>query len=282
MKRLKKNATTHRISRAIAYLTFAIAVLPFVALAFFLVSERGGATAEAVSAPAGTEAGQAEARATVGISSARYTVQQPATPLPQVTRVGYDVSILKALREMNLNVDHFDAWLDVHPDSALKHLRFMPVSMQRDVAGIALFIRKSNGKVDAKTAWREAVALVHYSAKYGVPSALTTAVAHAESTFNPDAVSSKGASGVMQVMWRVHNGLLQANGIHPAKGSTPLSDPEQGIAAGCLLLSRYIRAYGSVQSAMERYYGGKSDAYQRKIDRNIARILDHHAELRFD
>jgi soluble lytic murein transglycosylase-like protein len=120
---------------------------------------------------------------------------------------------------------------------------------------------------------------VHYSGKYGIPSALAIAVAHAESTFDPNAVSSKGASGVMQVMWRIHNQLLQANGIVPSDGSNPLSDPEQAIAAGCLLLSRYLRAYGSVATAMERYYGGRSASYQRKIDRTIARILVHRAEL---
>jgi soluble lytic murein transglycosylase-like protein len=151
--------------------------------------------------------------------------------------------------------------------------------MQKDVASIALFIRKSNCKIDAKTAWREAAALVHYSAKYGVPVALTTAVAQAESTFNPNAVSSKGASGVMQVMWKIHNGLLRSNGIQATPGVNPLADPEHAIAAGCLLLSRYIRVYGSVHKAMDRYYGGPSAGYQRKINGNIAKLMRHQSKL---
>lgn len=189
----------------------------------------------------------------------------------------YDASVLRALKKMNLSMDHLDLWLSEHPDSALKHLRYMPSAMQRDVASTALFIRSCNKRIDEKTAWREAAALVHYSAKYGVPSTLTTAVAHAESTFNPGAVSPKGAAGVMQVMWRIHNGLLESNGI---TGKDSLADPEKGIAAGCLLLSRYIKAYGSVQTAMNRYYGGYSSGYQRKINRNMVKIATHHASMR--
>jgi soluble lytic murein transglycosylase-like protein len=155
----------------------------------------------------------------------------------------------------------------------------MPAVSQRYVASTAIFIRKSNPRVDAKTAWREAAALVHYSAKYAVPYALTTAVAKVESTFDPDVVSSKGASGVMQVMWGLHWRLLQANGITPTPGSNPLADPEKAIAAGCLLLSRYIRAYGSVNSAMERYYGSSSENYQRKVNKNIASVMNHHSQF---
>jgi soluble lytic murein transglycosylase-like protein len=161
----------------------------------------------------------------------------------------------------------------------IKHIKYMPVTMQKDVANIAVFIRKSNYRIDEKTAWREAAAFVHYSAKYGVPSALTAAVAQTESTFNPNAVSPKGAAGVMQVMWRVHNGLLQSHGIQATPGTNPLADPEHAIAAGCLLLSRYIRASGSVRKAMDRYYGASSVSYYKRINVNIAKLMTHKAKL---
>jgi hypothetical protein len=199
--------------------------------------------------------------------------------LPLGAEIGYSRYVVSAMKEMGLVLDHFDVWTAEHEGSAIKHIKYMPDTMQKDVASIALFIRKSNFRIDAKTAWREAAALVHYSAKYGVPSALTTAVAQAESTFNPNAMSSKGAAGVMQVMWRVHNGLLQSNGIHATPGANPLADPEHAIAAGCLLLSRYIRASGSVQKAMDRYYGGSSISYYRRINVNIAKLMTHKAKL---
>lgn len=220
---------------------------------------------------------------------AQLTLRQPAKVLAELPprpvvlartqRIGYSEPVRSAMRVMGLSVDAIDRWISSDPSSALRTLKYMSKEMQQNVASTAIYIRKSNPRIDAKTAWREAAALIHYSGKYGVPSALATAVAHAESTFDPNAVSKKGASGVMQVMWRLHDTLLTQNGIVSSGGRNPLADPEQAIAAGCLLLSRYLRAYGSLTDAMERYYGGRSASYQRKIDKNIAKILDHHAEL---
>jgi hypothetical protein len=184
----------------------------------------------------------------------------------------YDASVLKTLERMGLVSDHLDVWMSTHPTSVLRHLRYMPVALQRKVASLTTFIRSQNDRIDHKTAWREATALVHYSNKYGVSVPLAVGVAHAESRFNPGAQSSKGALGVMQVRWTVHNGLLGANGISSRE---QMFDPELGVAAGCLLLSRYIKAYGTVQQAMTRYYGGSSFAYMRKVNRNIAKLLNH-------
>jgi hypothetical protein len=200
----------------------------------------------------------------------------PKTEPPAV----YRACVVSAMRSMGLTTGHFDAWMAQHPDSVIKRIKYMPEAMQRDVAGIALFIRKTNPRIDAKTAWREAAALVHYSDKYGVPSVLSTAVAKVESTFNPDEVSSKGASGVMQVMWKIHNRLLRSHGIKASSGSNPLSDPEHAIAAGCLLLSRYVRAYGSIHAALNRYSGGGGSAsYRRKVNMNMRSLMAHRRKL---
>lgn len=191
--------------------------------------------------------------------------------------VGYSKDVIDAMRAMGLGVNSLDMWIARRPGSALNKLKYMSEKSQRSVAATAAFITKINPKIGPQTAWREAAALAHYSMKYGVPSALATAVAHTESTFDPNAVSKKGASGVMQVMYRLHDALLTANGIVGVKGKNPLADPEQAIAAGCLLLSRYLRAYGSVANAMERYYGAASQNYRRKIDRSLANLMWHHA-----
>ena len=247
-------------------MVFFAVVAPFVALPFFVASEF-------IRAPR-MEPLYVRFR-DVAPAFSRYSPDR----FPGGTEIGYSRYVVSAMKEMGLSLDNFDAWMAEHRESAIKHIKYMPSSMQKDVAGIALFIRKSNSGIDAKTAWREAAALVHYSGKYGVPSALTTAVAAAESTFNPNALSSKGASGVMQVMWNIHNGLLQSNGIRAVPGNNPLADPEHAIAAGCLLLSRYIRACGSVQKAMDRYYGASSANYRRKINVNIAKLMTHRSNL---
>jgi len=247
-------------------IVFFVTIIPFIVVPFFVASEF---------ITMATRPGPG-----VNVEGMHPAIYRYASGgLPPTAGMGYGYSVVTTIKKMGLSLDHFDAWIAEHPGSAIKHIKYMTGLMQRDVASIALFIRHSNKRIDEKTAWREAAALVHYSAKYGVPAVLTTAVAETESSFNPDAVSSKGASGVMQVMWRIHNGLLRSNGIEAAPGKNPLADPEQAIAAGCLLLSRYLRAYGSVQKAMDRYSGGNSSSYRNKVNVNMARLMNHQSRL---
>ncbi len=185
----------------------------------------------------------------------------------------YDQSIYSALKRHGLTEEHLAKWRHDHPLSTLNKLDELPPAMQRRVADTATFIRKVNSKISHETAWREASALVFYSIKYGVPSHLAVGIAKAESHFNPNAKSSTGALGVMQVVWKVHNGMLRAKGIAPTRDH--MFDPERGVEAGVLILSRYITAYGTVQKALNRYYGGISGSYLKKINKNMAQLKSH-------
>jgi len=185
----------------------------------------------------------------------------------------FDASVLYALSKMGLSKDHIELWSSEHPTSTLNKLNEMPVKRQQMVADIAMFIRSVNKNLSPKVSWREACALVYYSAKYGVPAELAVGMAKAESHFNPSVQSRSGACGVMQVMWKVHSGILRAKGIASKKDH--MFDPERGIEAGVMLISRYIGAYGTVQKALNRYYGGISTAYLKKINKNMAMLEDH-------
>lgn len=183
-----------------------------------------------------------------------------------------DGTVAATLAEMKLEPKDLVEWHLDHPESNLRRIWQMKPADQKNVAAIALYILHQNRSIDPATAWREAVSFVHYSNKYEVPLTLSVAVANAESHFNPDARSSYGAIGVMQVVWRIHTNLLRAHNIHSEK---ELHDPEKGIAAGTMLLSRYLKAYGSTQRALGRYYGGPLEKYWPKIARNIDRVVSY-------
>lgn len=194
-------------------------------------------------------------------------------------QITFDKSVHAALGKMELNADSIKTWMQQHPKSALNELEKMTPSMQAKVANIATFIRSVNRKIDKKTAWREAAAIVHYCAKYNISTEITVGVAKTESNFNPELVSKAGARGVMQVMWKYHSGMLQAKGI--AASAEQLLDPERGIESGILLLSRYVEAYGSIQKALNRYYGRVSETYAKKVDKNVAMLQSHSEKSGF-
>jgi peptidoglycan DL-endopeptidase CwlO len=84
------------------------------------------------------------------------------------------------------------------------------------------------------------------AAQHGVPAALLAAVAKQESGYNPSAVSSAGAEGIMQLMPSTAAGL----GVNAL-------DPAQAIGAGAQLLGSYLQRYnGSVPLALAAYNAG--------------------------
>lgn len=96
----------------------------------------------------------------------------------------------------------------------------------------------------------------------GVPVALALAVAHAESNFDPRALSDKGARGVMQVMPATAKGEY---GLHPDL----LWDPRVNVRVGLHFLRRLIQRYrGRTDFALSWYNGGSSVG-----DPPVARVI---------
>lgn len=83
-------------------------------------------------------------------------------------------------------------------------------------------------------------------AKHGVSPALLTAVARAESNFNPRAVSHAGAQGLMQLMPATARGL----------GVTDSFDPAQAVDGAARLLAGHLAKFGSVELALAAYNAG--------------------------
>jgi len=122
-----------------------------------------------------------------------------------------------------------------------------PTAIRRIVADPA-----PTGTADSLPAWASSGAAAAYAplftaagAKYGVPPALLAAVARAESGFNPGAVSSAGAQGLMQLMPSTAQGL----GVNP-------HDPAQAIDGAARLLANNLHTFGSVPLAVAAYNAG--------------------------
>lgn len=111
-----------------------------------------------------------------------------------------------------------------------------------------------------------------------IDSALLMAVIDVESGGNPQAVSPKGATGLMQ--------LMPETGAR--NGASNLFDPRQNVAAGARYLSRLMSQFGNVQLALAAYnagegavqkYGGQIPPYAETID-YVPRVLQRYWHYR--
>lgn len=85
---------------------------------------------------------------------------------------------------------------------------------------------------------------------YDVPVSLLKAMAKTESNFNPKAVSSAGAKGVMQLMPATAKAL----------GVTDAFDPEQNIMGGAKYISQMLERYdGNTSLALAAYNAGSGN-----------------------
>ncbi len=91
----------------------------------------------------------------------------------------------------------------------------------------------------------------------GLDPNLAASVALQESAFNPLAVSSAGARGLLQVMPAVGAELARAAGLQRFEPSD-LFDPETNVTLGCKHLAEYRRRFGSIPKALAAYNGGPS------------------------
>ena len=97
----------------------------------------------------------------------------------------------------------------------------------------------------------------HYASHYGVPAELVAAFIDVESRWNPRAVSSKGAIGLMQLMPATARRF----------GAYQPFDPEQNIAAG----TRYVTTlmwefHGDLRLVAAAYYAGDRWVGKRQLN----------------
>jgi len=98
-----------------------------------------------------------------------------------------------------------------------------------------------------------------YADKYNHPAVLICAVIHAESRFDPDAVSKKGASGLMQIAqitadWAAEELPLENYSY------ADIHEPELNILIGCWFLDKLNKQFGGdADTVLAAYNAGSGN-----------------------
>lgn len=103
----------------------------------------------------------------------------------------------------------------------------------------------------------------------GIPSAYIAAVIRVESGGDPNAVSSAGAIGLMQVMPYE----FESQGI----SSDLWYDPATNVMAGSTEIAKHLASTGSIESALASYFGIGCDSTGTCTDGYISTVLSYAA-----
>ena len=107
-----------------------------------------------------------------------------------------------------------------------------------------------------------------YSRKYGVSAELVYAVIRAESKFDKDAVSGKGAKGLMQIVDATSEWVSEKIGI----SEPDLFDPATNIEIGTYYLSYLLDLYkGNKECAIAAYNAGPANVDQWLLDKKCSK-----------
>jgi hypothetical protein len=119
--------------------------------------------------------------------------------------------------------------------------RILPTDAGAAAAGA---VGPTTGRVSTSTPYADLFSAA--SRKYGVPASLLSAVARAESGYDPNAVSPAGAQGLMQLM----PGTAKSLGVNNA------FDPAQAIDGAAKMLRVLTQRFGRTDLALAAYNAG--------------------------
>lgn len=130
-----------------------------------------------------------------------------------------------------------------------------------------VFAGTTSAQTDAVLQWLPQIESA--SAATGVPAEYIAAVIRVESGGDPNAVSSAGAIGLMQVM----PAEFQGQGI----SEDLWYDPATNIMAGSTEIGKFLSSTGSIEQALASYFGSGCDSTGTCTDGYISTVLSYAA-----
>ena len=98
-----------------------------------------------------------------------------------------------------------------------------------------------------------------YASEYNIPAYVILAIIDTESGFDPGAISSSGAQGLMQMMPKTFDWLTSSEHLDENLSSLELYEPETSIKYGTYYLRYLFDKFGNWDTVFAAYNGGEGN-----------------------
>lgn len=169
--------------------------------------------------------------------------------------------------EMNLRAE-VQRTVDLQNQThALYEAEIALLKRQAEMIRVERVIGRINRRLDERTRWQIVNAAYSCAEAVGLEPLFVLAVMEQESSYNPRAISSVGARGLMQLMPRTAASL----GVPRHQ----IYNIDLNVCAGAAYLAKHLQTYnGARTTALQRYYGGGT------VAEYASPILTRYARLR--
>jgi soluble lytic murein transglycosylase len=144
------------------------------------------------------------------------------------------------------------AFVSLTPHQETNRQKF---SKKKTIHQIIDYLRLENGKLEDNLSRSISESVYAESMRYNVDYRLILAIMKVESNFKNDAVSHKGARGLLQVKPSLAKYIAEDVGIGWL-GDKTLDEPEKNIKIGVYVFSKLIEDFQSVNMALHAYHVG--------------------------
>ncbi len=192
----------------------------------------------------------AAARAPPGDSATQSQDRGHASPAPaqQLARTGVDVAAPAETFRLVAPAVPPSASAATEDKPAARDT-VSPLKLSPEQRNISRFVARRY-RVNLDVVQRFVAHAFRAAGEFRIDPYLVLAVMSIESSFNPNARSSAGAQGLMQVLTRVH-----LDKFAPFGGARAALDPVANITVGSRILKEYLVREGSVEGALKSYVG---------------------------
>lgn len=129
------------------------------------------------------------------------------------------------------------------------------VSKKKIIIQMSDYLQQENGKIEDNVSRSISESVYAESMRYNVDYRLILAIMKVESNFKNDAVSHKGARGLLQVKPSLAKYIADDVGIRWL-GNKTLDEPEKNIKIGVHFFSTLIEDFQSINMALHAYHVG--------------------------